>query len=613
MFSRRNFILTTSAAVCGTLFTGRTEAASASTSAPKRLTLTTEQRHALMAALAREHDKYNPVEHMIALPASSPGYHTTVKGGQVHDTRASLIYAAALLDSGQEDHLNRAKDIIRKLISLQDQNPANKTYGIWSWFLEEPLEKMSPPDWNWADFCSVQLLHAWIHHRDRLGRELADATRDSILHAARSIKKRNVGPGYTNIAIMGTYVSLMMGEQFGEEEFGEYGRERLRAFHAHTFEQGSFSEYNSPVYTIVALEELSRMLLHVQRPEDRKRITEVHDFTWKHIADHFHPPTRQWAGPHSRSYGENLSKQRNALPAIQAGTGLKFIKEEPLPLGLHLYRLPLHCPENLLPRFTELKSPRLVVETFTKADATRRGFKNPIVGTTYLHPRFTLGTVNRGDFWNQRRAVIAYWGTPETVTWFRFRFLRDYYDYCSALVFTAQHDGNALVTVGFATDYGVTHPSLDRPKVPGVVTARDFRLRLEFGGDTSGLTLGSEEETVLASDSRCAVQVRWLGEVFENSVARVESGTDANVRYLDRVFYSGEEREFDFANMAEAFIAMTLSVTPAAEENPKHGSAELKRQDDLLTTTWISGLSVSTLRTPALFAAANDAIRITAG
>ena len=37
--------------------------------------------------------------------------------------------------------------IIGKVLSLQDTDPSSKTYGIWPWLLEEPLEQMSPPDW----------------------------------------------------------------------------------------------------------------------------------------------------------------------------------------------------------------------------------------------------------------------------------------------------------------------------------------------------------------------------------------------------------------------------------------------------------------------------------
>ena len=61
---------------------------------------------------------------------------------------------------------------------------------------------------------------------------------DSILHAARSIVRRNVGPGYTNIALMGTYVTLVAGERFATPDLADYGQQRLRRFHDYTRRKG---------------------------------------------------------------------------------------------------------------------------------------------------------------------------------------------------------------------------------------------------------------------------------------------------------------------------------------------------------------------------------------
>ena len=84
------------------------------------------------------------------------------------------------------------------------------------------------------------------------------------MHACRAIKQRNVGPGYTNIAIMGTYVTLVAGELYDLPEFKTYGLERLGRIHQHTADNGTFEEYNSPTYTVIALLELSRLKSHVR-------------------------------------------------------------------------------------------------------------------------------------------------------------------------------------------------------------------------------------------------------------------------------------------------------------------------------------------------------------
>src|SRR5690606_22185098 len=118
---------------------------------------------------------------------------------------------------------------------------------------------------------------------------------ESIAHACRSIRRRNVGPGYTNIALLGTYVTLVAAETYGDDDLKGYAIARLRRFHEHTKEKGGFSEYNSPTYTMVSLRAIAEMLRDVKDAEARKLLEELHRLAWQEIADHFHPPTRQWA------------------------------------------------------------------------------------------------------------------------------------------------------------------------------------------------------------------------------------------------------------------------------------------------------------------------------
>src|SRR5690554_4923033 len=86
-------------------------------------------------------------------------HHTSFRGDQmIHPTRESLGYALALLDSEVPSYEQRAFNIIQKVLEVQGTNRNQPTFGIWPWFYEEPLEKMSPPDLNWADFIGKLLL-----------------------------------------------------------------------------------------------------------------------------------------------------------------------------------------------------------------------------------------------------------------------------------------------------------------------------------------------------------------------------------------------------------------------------------------------------------------------
>ncbi len=546
-----------------------------------------QQKEAFLTALSRQDEQYDPAERMIRRPFSSPGYHTTLKGGFVHPTRDSLNYAVALLDSGQPKRLERAEQILRRVIALQDQDPNSRTYGIWSWFMEEPLDKMSPPDWNWADFCGTQLLQVAIDHMDRLPADLQQQVTESILHAGRAIKRRNVGPGYTNIAVMGAYVTLVAGELFENAELIEYGKARLKRFYDHTFKHGSFSEYNSPTYSIVAIKELTRMLRHVKDAESQRLLNELNRFAWHHVGCHFHPPSRQWAGPHSRCYATLL--RDSTLAFIQRGTNGKvhFLHESDTFESLDAHRLVARCPDDFLHYFTELPEPRLEVETF----ARNAGNKHDIIGTTFLHPDFTLGSVNIGDLWNQRRPLLAYWKTESGVVSMRLRCLHDDYDYSSASLFTVQDKGDILGIVVFATDRGDTHISLDRLK-NATIAAKDLRLRLQFEGAVNGLRLPSKpglNRHMTMTSGLVNINFKIPYAVFGSYPVRMETNRTENNAQIDIILYRGREKDIQFTEINEAVIIFALSVStqqgsiPDRElsivKNPSHVVAGWSRPD----------------------------------
>ncbi len=551
--------------------------------AQPRTKLSEAQRRSLMAALEKADRDYDAAFKMIRSRVSSVGYHTTLKDRIVHPTRSSLQYAAALLASDDPNRLDRAKAILATVIALQDQNPESKTYGVWSWYLEEPLEKMSPPDWNWADFCGVQLLSVWIDHRRHIGETLAEKVKESIVHAARSIQRRNVGPGYTNIAVMGTYVTLAAADQFDLPDLREYAKARLRRLHEHIIGQGSFTEYNSPTYSIVAIAELSRMVLHIHDEEDLVLIRAITDLAWKHVATHFHPPTRQWAGPHSRCYSTDLRERKDTLAFLEAATQGKagLSSEEPLPLSMDDCRLPLRCPENYIHYFQTLDQPREVVETFIQG-------QKPIVGATWLHPRFALGSVNQGDFWRQKRSLLAYWGTPEQPTYLHARFLHDDYDFCSALIYTIQTKGCALSTVVFATDYGDTHPSLDKV-INATIRAKDLRLRFEFGAEIQALKIEKSAKnnslsTFIIQDRDIQVSICLAESIFGNHPVVCEIGRNNRYAWIDVICHSGNEQNIILSELAAAFIPFCVMIRTDGE--PPHDSAfHINHSGNILTSS----------------------------
>lgn len=529
----------------------------------------------LRAVLVPMHQQYDPAERMLKTRFSSPGYHTTLKGGFVHPTRNSLHYAAALLELEEPALRDRGVEILRRVVPLQDRDPDSRTYGLWSWFLEEPLERMSPPDWNWADFNGTTLLQVALHHRKRVPGDLMAQVDSAIVHAARSIQRRNVGPGYTNIAIMGSYVTLVAGETYHLPELKAYAMQRLRRFHAYTLEHGAFSEYNSPTYTLVALQELGRLRQHARDPEARRLVEEIYRLAWEEIAHHFHAPTRQWAGPHSRAYRDLLNPAVPRLLHRATGGRLDFGARG---VEVDNYRIPLPVPRDLEPYFTDLHAPRELVKTFIRGGP-------PTVGTTYLTPRFALGSVNQGDFWNQRRPLLAYWGTHERPAYLRVRLLKNGYDFAAAQLFAAQRQGEVLAAVAFATDGGDTHVSLDRLK-NGLFRASDLRLRVELGG------AARHAEIALPADVSGPVRIRSQGlgvavrvpyAVFGEEQLRWEKGADGSRAWADLVLYRGADRSFHLGALQQAAIGLALRV---AEGTPLPPQVAVAREAGRLRMQW---------------------------
>jgi hypothetical protein len=244
------------------------------------------------------------------LPVSTwkgPGYHTRVPAGtKVHEVVVGFTYTLGLLEEGSPGSLTRALGILDRLLPLQDLDPTRATYGIWPWLLEEPLDQMSPPDWNWADFPGVRLAHMLGVFGDRLPPAHREAVQRALHAAARSIFRRNVGPGYTNICFKGAAVCGAAGELLDDPFLRDYALARLENFIAYVRANGGFTEYSSPTYTMVVLHEAERSLLVLRSPALRDAVAAVHRLCWDDIIAALHPPTGQFCGPISRTYSDRL-------------------------------------------------------------------------------------------------------------------------------------------------------------------------------------------------------------------------------------------------------------------------------------------------------------------
>ncbi|THF77732.1 hypothetical protein [Cohnella fermenti] len=527
---------------------------------------------AFQQRLVREHLHFDAKVNMIAEKLSRKGYHTHIDDDTVHGVYRSLAYAAALLYSGDDTCQERALAIIDNILSMQDTEEDSPTYGIWPYYLEEPLPRMKSPDWNWADFNGKVLVYLLLEHREALPSIMIDRIILALHHAAASIIRRNIGPDYTNIYLMGAYVTIAAGELLDNQEFVQYGRNRLIKERAYVEANGGFTEYNSPTYTVLALEEIGRMLKHVKDRESRELAEFLNDKAWECIAVHFHRPTCQLSAPHSRCY-ENISGQ-GFLSFLHLGTRMQLglMREEELEYGLMWHDMVIACPDHYYEYFQPLKSPRLIKETFYKgedliSDDEIRVFIEKgtprLESTTYMNPSFSLGSFAEYDLWNQRRPLMAYWGTPENCTYLRLRCLHDGQDYASAILRTSQQENHLVGGVYFVKDHGDFHFILDPLKEGGKLRARKLSLRFEIGGWVDQVQLPQEARIGSAFSIRApgiAVHIHPLICEFDQRTIRVEIGEEGPARWIEFILFEGEEQTLDFERISQAAFVFGLSV-----------------------------------------------------
>lgn len=504
----------------------------------------------LQKKIAEMDQLYDPEGKMITQELKGWNYHTDAEIGIFHDVRSSFYYAVALLDCGIKEYEQRAFDIIEKTISLQDTNTNSRSCGVWPYFEEEPLAtKKSPIDYNWADFNAVSLLDIYMGHKDKLSSELQESIKSALILAAKAVQKRNCGPGYTNIAIMGTYVTYVTSRLFDIPEMQEYATKRLKIFYDYTMEKGGFSEYNSPTYSIVAIDELNRMQRHIVEPGAKKMIDELYAKCWDMIARHYHKKTAQWAGPHSRSYSSLIDTSFYGI--------LKEASDNKIDLGYNPERADVkikhHIPESLLSYFLTPQYPRSEIDVFEKEEPQ-------IIGTAYLTDNYVISSVSRSSLWNQRRPLTAYWGELNKAHYLQVRLLHDMFDFSTASIFTRQKENNILAVINFGTNGGDKHLSIDRIQ-DGKFKAKDLRLRFEFGNckeiNTTLPVKPNEAFTINACESQTVI--RLLENKFGNLKGYWEKGNDKENCWVDYVIYNGQEKDFDLTQIQQAVYAFALS------------------------------------------------------
>lgn len=479
-------------------------------------------------------------------------YHTKLRECQAHPTRDSLEYALYLFEHGAPASVERARNIVARVVALQVKDPESKWYGIWGWYLQEPPDKMAPADWNWADFNGSLLLLVELRHGKTLGPALRAQVREAIRHAAYSVKRRNVAMSYTNIAVKGTFVTLAAAELLGDEELGTYARERIVRLGRQIDETGSFAEYNSPTYARVTLSDLTRIRMFVTHAEARRRAAAIERRAWLHLAAHWDAARMQFTGPMSRCYGNDAGSPVWLEKALDARLRLCDLDKLPSDDGetaIHDYR----CPADLAGRFVTPAPGTEHRELFIAIPPTQ--------GTSYISKSFSLGSANRSDFWVQRRPLLGYFGDsgrPARVV--QLRVIKDGYDFSSALFFSVQQGPRVLGLINFRNPGGDKHISLDPIKEGTFVCGRLFA-ELDFEGLPDGFTAMEKDGGVELQSRLLDARFRVAGAQFGVYKPKVKVTKTTQSLTLTMDFKPPEgARIVRWSETSQAYLAFTLEL-----------------------------------------------------
>lgn len=567
--------------------------------------LSEAEKEYLKRDLAEREKFYDEEMNMTWMITSNRHYHSDLDSGVIaHETRASIQYAVELMFTEDEKNIKRAINIIETILPMQESDTSKVYCGVWPYYPEDPLPgRAAPVDYNWADFIAVPLIDILINFPDRISSDLQERIKKALALAARASMKRNVKGDYTNMCIMGIYVCYVTGDLLNLPDLNNYAHEKLRYFYDYTISNKGFTEYNSPTYTIVAMDELLRMKRTIINPEDKKMIDRLYYMCWDMAARHFHQPSAQWCGPNLRAYSSLLTPNLKRL-FYNASDGAIELPGDYLKIPNVI--TPHKIPTELISLFTEQKLPRIEIDTFLvgklqpvnrKQYSTSTVYATDITGKMYAHPRYAVASVNQGYMWNQCRPLIAHWGTQEKPTYMQVRFLHDLYDFSAANIKSVQDSATVLSIFNIAYNGGDKHPNIDKIK-DSTIVAKDIRLRFEVGGDVSHTDfsiLNEKQNTALlkSGDINCFIKlpyVKWSGLTGYWTI-----GGEGDKKWLDYIIYSGKERKFNFAEMQEAVIALFLSISDKSQ--PGNNIIQVNKEGEFLTLS-SGNMQVKALKKP---------------
>lgn len=531
-------------------------------------------------------------------------YHSSASG-YIHNICGAAHFAWEVFQCEAEEYYPIAKRILNKVCQLQDTREGSRTFGLWSYEMEESLDDMKAPDYNWANFVGKALIDVCANYADKLDAELVATLKTAIRNAVQCTIKRNVGLDYTNIIVMSCLTLISAAELLEDAELLAFGKTRLKNFYEYTKFNGAFSEYNSPNYGRTVLSDVARMLKLFKDEECRAIAEYLNEVTWEMLGTHYNKHINQLAPPQMRAY-QDVDRGSLAL-IVYNGTGGKYGKcpdnyedYKKLVSMEELCCVPT-CPEKCL-HFFEADERVVALPFYQKNDLRKAGedvtivreFDSPdLFAYSFQTPAYSMGAFRLCDTWNQRRNVMVEWDKDAPKS-FRLRGIHNDYDYCSMMAFVEMDKNNMLGQLGTVTDRGSYHYILDKDK-SGVYDVEELCFRFELGGSCENVTIEADGKDFYIRDCGLVIKLHVEKWVFDGKEAPVYVSADGKMVILEG--YRGESKQLDTTALADTYGVFTMSVIDEAHGEKTEAITWNETADGKVESAW-GELKVSSWRAP---------------
>lgn len=249
---------------------------------------------------------------------------------EVNGTFHSIPQSAALVESlvrdESQENLDTAERVIQAVIDCQSTDPEDPHVGNFLWEKETEVVE----DLNAVQFVMFRFIPLMVEFEDQFSVETRDRLRVAIRSGLAAIARIDVHLLYTNIVLKDICNSCLGGELLGDTETAQRGYLKMRRWFDRTRQSGIPTEYNSPGYTSLAIEVLSRLAATTVDADTRVLSTIAAARLSVSAASRINPETRRWAGPFGRAYrdvvlSENSSEIDRLEELVRAGVAPDWI------------------------------------------------------------------------------------------------------------------------------------------------------------------------------------------------------------------------------------------------------------------------------------------------